>query len=248
MFVFQTETDTREHAAAGYRAPFRQWEVAGSAHADVYTLGPGQVDEGVSPDNPTANTMFDADAAPRPPNRYRGSWARARFGVNSGPHHWALQAASFHLDNWVTNGTLPPSGGPGLATAGGVPSAALVLDTNGNAIGGVRSPHVDVPMATIRGSGNTSAGPGINFCGLFGTTTPFSDAKLLSLYPNHTAFVNAWNASVDAGVTGGYILAADAPMLKFSAEQSNVGEHVRRRGGELAFLEFQQQHHRDRGR
>jgi hypothetical protein len=125
------------------------------------------------------------------------------------------------------NGTLPPSGGPGLTTNPASPSTSpLVLDANGNATGGVRSPHLDVPIATLRGSGNSVAGGGLNFCALFGTTTPFTNTKLAQLYPSHTAFVNAWNASVDTGVTGGFILPADAPMLKLSAENSDIGKHV----------------------
>ena len=62
-----------------------------------------------------------------------------------------------------------------------------------------------MPIATLTGGGNTSSGGGLNFCQLFGTSTVFSDAKLLSLYPNHTAFVNLWNTSVDSGVSGGFI-------------------------------------------
>ena len=53
----------------------------------------------------------------------------------------------------------------------GTPTGALVLDGNGNALGGIRSPHLDVPVATLRGTGNSPAGGGgINFCALFGTT------------------------------------------------------------------------------
>ena len=222
VFEFQTETDSR-----GARQPdsstLHYWEVAGSAHFDLYGLGAGTVDRGESPDNAAANALFDAmiHTQSTPPGL-----APCTFGLNAGPHHWALQAALHHLDQWVRTGTLPPSL-PVLATVGGTGAGALILDANGNATGGVRSPHLDVPIATLRGSGNSVAGGGLNFCQLFGTTTPFSDAKLLSLYPNHTAFVNAWNASVDTGVSGGWILPADAPMLKQSAAVSLIGEHVR---------------------
>ncbi len=223
VFVFQTETDTRLTRQAD-TSTFRQWEVAGSAHADLYTLGIGQVDKGESPNNTAANTMFDAmlDPVKEP---LPGVLAACTIGVNSGPNHWALQAAIYHLDNWVTNGTLPPSGGPGLATTGGA-GGSLVLDANGNATGGVRSPHVDVPVATIRGTGNTASQPGPNVCSLFGTTTAFDANTVASLYPSHVAFVTLWNAAVDAGVADGFILPADAPMLKFSAESSSVGKHV----------------------
>ncbi len=212
VFVFQTETDTRATRQAD-TSTFRQWEVAGSAHADIYVLGIGQPDTGM--DTLAAERLFDAMlhpvAEPLP-----GILPACNFGVNSGPHHWLLQAAVHWLDLWVANGTLPPSGGPGITDP-------LVLDSNGNVSGGVRSPHVDVPVATIRGTGNSAPGP-FNFCGLFGTTTAFSDDKLDSLYQNHGAFVSAWSHSVNEGVAGGFILPEDAEILKTVAAESDVGK------------------------
>jgi hypothetical protein len=40
---------------------------------------------------------------------------------------------------------------------------------------------------------------------------------------SHSQFVSAWKQSVDNLVASGYLLSADAPMLKFSAESSDVG-------------------------
>lgn len=219
VFVFQTETDTRATRQAD-TSVFRQWEVAGSAHADLYTLGVGQPDTGA--DDTAAkqllNAMLNPVTTPLP-----GILGPCTFGVNSGPHHWVLQAAVYWLNLWVADGTLPPSGGPGLATTG-APTDPLVLDANGNATGGVRSPHVDVPVATIRGTGNSSAGPGTNFCGLFGTTTPFTATKLDSLYPKHGKFVSQWGQSVNDGVAGGFILPEDADVLKSAAAESGIGK------------------------
>jgi hypothetical protein len=104
---------------------------------------------------------------------------------------------------------------------GDVPSAAVVLDANGNVQGGVRSPHVDVPVAAIRGV----APPGPSFCALFGSDTPFSASQLATMYNHsHSQFVAAWSQSVDNVVASGYLLAADAPMLKSSAASSDVGK------------------------
>jgi hypothetical protein len=86
-----------------------------------------------------------------------------------------------------------------------------VLDANGNATGGVRSPHVDVPVATIRGTGQP---PSNLFCSLFGTTAPFSDATLDTLYVTQEDLWAAWNAAVDNAVANGFVLAADEPKLK----------------------------------
>jgi hypothetical protein len=228
VFVFQTETDTRASRQAD-TSIFRQWEVAGTAHADIYTLGIGQPDTGL--DNTAARQLFDAMLVPVA-EPLPGILPPCIFGVNSGPHHWVLQAAVRWLNLWVANGTLPPSGGPGLTTTaipGSPPLFGLVLDSNGNATGGVRSPHVDVPVATIRGTGNSAPGP-FNFCGLFGTTTAFSAAQLAALYPNHGMFVSAWAQSVNDGVAGGFILPEDAEMLKAVAAESRVGQRPSPRG------------------
>jgi hypothetical protein len=209
VFVMQSETDTR-----GTRQPdtsvFRQWESAGSTHADMYTLGIGQPDHGTSPG--AAQQLFYR--MQHPTNEpLPGILPPCGLPVNSGPHHWVVQASLHHLVEWVAAATSPPASQ--YLTTVGTPTSALVLDGNGNATGGVRSPHVDTPVATIRGSGQP---PSSSFCSLFGTDTPFDDAKLESLYDGQEAFWAAWNASVDNAVVNGFVLAADEPKLKFLPE------------------------------
>jgi Alpha/beta hydrolase domain/MBG domain (YGX type) len=205
VFVFQSETDTR-----GTRQPdtgtFRQWEVPGSAHADMYTLGIGQFDDGTTNTAPLAlfDRMLNPTNEPLP-----GILPPCTLPLNSGPHHWTFQAATHALNEWVRSGTPPPTA-PVLATMG-APTTALVLDANGNATGGVRTPHVDTPVAAIRGTGNSGAG---GFCGLFGTTTPLTTAQLQALYTKQSLFVAAWNQATDNAVANGWIVAADAPRLK----------------------------------
>ncbi|MBP1685402.1 MAG: hypothetical protein H6Q33_1545 [Deltaproteobacteria bacterium] len=214
VFTLQTETDSRTIRQPD-TAVFRDWEVAGSTHADMFTLGIGQFDAGT--DNTAAVRLFQAMLHPTN-DPLPGILPACNSPVNSGPHHWAVQAGLHALREWVTSGTLPA---PSLyqQTVGDVSSAPVVLDANGNVQGGVRSPHVDVPVATIRGVGQT----GNLFCGLFGTDTPFSASQLATMYGSHPQFVVAWNQSVDNLVAGGYLLPADAPMLKASAEASDVG-------------------------
>ncbi len=218
VFVVQTETDTR--ATRQPDTPvFRQWEIAGTAHADLYTLGIGQVDTGKG--NAAAVALLDGMLSPVS-DPLPGILPPCSLGVNAGPHHWVFSAAVHWLELWVSEGTPPPSGGPGLTTTGG-PTGPLVLDAQGNVRGGVRSPHVDVPVATIRGTGNSAPGP-VNFCGLFGTTTAFSSTQMRSLYRNHGAYVSAWNASVRDGVAAGFILPDDAAALRTASAQSDVGK------------------------
>jgi Alpha/beta hydrolase domain len=104
-----------------------------------------------------------------------------------------------------------------VTTSGSVPS--FVLDANGNVKGGVRTPAVDVPVATLSGLGQS----GSSFCFLFGTTTPFSAPKLAALYPTHARFVTRWAVSTAANVAAGFIRPADAAELVAAAIRSGVG-------------------------
>jgi len=207
--VMQTETDTRGTRQSD-TSVFRQWESAGSAHADMYTLGIGQPDHGTSPG--AAQQLFYRMQHPTN-DPLPGILPPCGLPVNSGPHHWVVQSSLHHLVEWVAAATSPPASQ--YLTTVGTPTSALVLDANGNATGGVRSPHVDTPVATIRGTGQPPSAP---FCALFGTTAPFDDVKLESLYDGQEAFWAAWNASVDNAVANGFVLAADETKLKFLPE------------------------------
>ncbi len=178
---------------------FRQWEMAGTAHADAYTLQ-GLNDPG---DGSGALAMFGFLRAPTNP-----------FGcanpINAGAHHWILQAAFDGLDNWLRTGVAPPTAPPLEA----VSSSPVVLarDVHGNALGGVRSPQVDVPVATL-----DSENSGIFFCGLFGRTVPFSAGDVLGLYGTKESFLSQWLDALDEGVQNGFLLEADTGELEAAA-------------------------------
>ena len=84
ILVTETETDVlgflNDHPASQPdSARFRQWEIAGTAHADAYLIGAiaGQI------------------GCPSP--------------ANNGPGHFVVSAALHHLDAWVRKGTAPPT-------------------------------------------------------------------------------------------------------------------------------------------
>ena len=66
---------------------------------------------------------------------------------------------------------------------------------------GIRTPQLDVPVATLSGLGQA----GDSFCGLFGTTVPFTDEALAQRYPDHDTFVQAWDAALDEAVAAGAV-------------------------------------------
>jgi hypothetical protein len=185
-------------------AHFREWELAGTSHADSYTISVGGSDLG---NGAGAAQMFGFMRNPQ-------DTGCANL-VNAGSHHWLLQAAYHALEAWVRDGTPPPTAAP-LQVASTSP-VVLVRDAQGNAVGGVRSPQVDAPVATLTGI-NSGAG----FCSLFGSTVPLTTSQLQALYPSHTSFVAQWTAAVSSAVAQGFILPEDAPELVAAAAGSTV--------------------------
>ena len=216
VMTFTTETDLVKLGYLGARQPdtkrFRNWEVAGTAHADSYTLVVGMTDSGKpESDVQLFQTMLD------PPIGLYNDIIKCGSAFNTGPMTYVLRASIDALDTWVATGTPPPKT-PRLQTTGDT-TAPFALDANGNVKGGIRTPQVDAPVATLSGLGQT----GSNFCTIFGTTKPFDAAKLTALYPSHAAFVKAWNAATRRAVKAGVVVAADAKDIDAAAEQSTVG-------------------------
>ena len=167
------------------------WEVPGTAHADDTILAFGQVSVGIE---------FDVAAT-------CGS-------VNTGPHGEVLRAAFTGLDEWVTEGTTPPTS-PRIETEG----AAVVRDELGNAVGGIRTPQVDAPVSALSGVGEPGAS---EFCGIFGSEVPFTPEQLAQLYPTHDDYVEAVTESAEAAVEAGFLLPADRDAFVTDAEAAAV--------------------------
>jgi hypothetical protein len=233
VLAFQSESDvansallTRQPEAP--RGNYRLWEVTGTAHFDHYGLNIGPVDVGDGQgeaDNLAA--MRDPTDTPNPPGVPIPGLFLCAEGINTGPMHWVFNAAVHWINRWVKRGTPPPVA-PRLqtTTAPGVSPAEFALDEHGIALGGIRTPYVDVPIATLAGVGN---GPAPNsppfsvFCSAFGLTIPFSDAELAELYPNHGSFV--WRyvfASLEAAHSR-FLLWPDALALLRAAVRSDIG-------------------------
>ena len=128
--------------------------------------------------------------------------------MNTAPAFAVLNAAFSHLDRWVRDGTPPPKA-PRLQTAG----EDIARDEHDNAKGGIRTPSIDVPLATINGERNQ----GGSFCGLFGRTIAFDDATLAALYPSKQAYVKAFDGATSKAVRAGYLLPKEADHLRAAA-------------------------------
>ena len=215
VMLFETETDV---IFGGYRLArqrptphIREWEVAGTAHYDSYGLVESMADTGNgAADVKTFDTMIH-------PVSSNGGPISCTTPFNAGAHTYELRAAVVALNNWVISGRPPPQS-PRLDLHG----SSLVTDKNGEAVGGVRTPQVQAPIAVVSGVGS-KLGAGSPFCVLFGRTVPFTRSKLASLYPTHAAFVHKWDHSVAAEVEARYLLPADGRVLERVAAESTIG-------------------------
>ena len=138
--------------------------------------------------------------------------------INNGPMHLVAKAALRWLTNWVQTGKKPPIA-PLIDVEPGSPPQ-IVRNSDGIALGGIRTPLVDVPVATLSGA------PGPNpslICLLLGSTTPFSAARLAQLYPSKEAYLHLYDASADRAIKAGFVLPEDRAALLGYSDASAIG-------------------------
>jgi hypothetical protein len=137
--------------------------------------------------------------------------------INNGPLNLVAKAAYHALTNWIETGTAPVHA-PGLdVTPGATPE--VVRDSDGIALGGIRTPPVDVPVATLSGV------PGPNsstICLLLGSTISMSTAQLAQLYPSRAVYLARYDADANATIKAGFVLPADRAALNAYADPSAI--------------------------
>jgi len=201
ILFFQTETDVTR----GFRSRrpdtdrIVTWEVAGTAHADQSQLDYGNASiRVIEPDFPLPD--FEE---------------LCRGVLNQGPQPLVLQRAWADMVHWVVEGT-PPAASPLL---GITEDGTIVRDPVGIAVGGIRTPDVDVPVAVF--SGDPRPGASI-ICSLFGSTTPLPAADVAERYPTHEAYVEQVRASAEAALAAGFLLPEGVDAFVAEAEEAPV--------------------------
>lgn len=205
VFKVQSETEA-VFAAAGFGSSqddsdiLRTWQVAGASHADRTFL------DGV---------LFNAsrDSIPTTPP----GLCDAPEGSEVRFYHVVSRAHDL-LVRWVKSGTPPPTA-PRIETVSPTPPTAIARDELGLALGGIRHPDVEAPIAL-----NTGQNGGPSFCILFGTHVPFDEATLDELYPSHADYVADVWISTFQNLLGGYIGLHDAATIVIDAVRSDVGK------------------------
>ncbi len=155
---------------------FVEWEVAGASH----------VPEGGLDTRWLVRDGLGAILPPLPHQTIKASEVIYRPTID---------AAIGHVHKWVNGGPPPPS--QAKMEISDFP-LDYVLDKSGNAVGGVRLPDVEVPIARYTGTGNPVGA-------LLGQTLPFSPEELKLLYPAHDDYVAKVKKAAEAAFQAGVI-------------------------------------------
>ena len=193
---------------------FRLYEVAGTAHSGVppYRWSTATLADHAAAGGEVATRSLSAAIAPyslavplRDPERCRVSELVSEQPIVTFTFHSAFA----NLDEWVRKGTPAPRG-PRIEVTGEGAQARIAKDRFGNALGGVRTPYVDVPAATYHSGHGPGPGCGQNF----GYTEPFHWARLDALYGNYKAYASRMTQAVDRAVKERWLTASDGRKIK----------------------------------
>ena len=136
--------------------------------------------------------------------------------INNGPMHVVAKAALHALVRWLTTGDAPPH----AARIEVDPATKQIRrDADGIALGGIRTPPVDVAAAVL--SGAPGANPSV-ICLLLGSTKPLSVARLAQLYPSRDAYAERYEDAADTVIDQGFVLRADRSTLLAFADPSRI--------------------------
>ena len=170
---------------------FRNWEAAGTAHVSAQSMR-----------SRAESIRGDVDAP-----------AMDFTGINEVPLNPVVEAAYRHLQAWVETGAPPPSQ-PRIEFAGEPPEVAR--DDNGIALGGIRLPQVEVPLAT----NSAIAAPDSVMGFLGGSCVPFPAEKVRALYGDVDTYLDRFEQATRAVEKSGAILPRDVEPLIAEAKEA----------------------------
>ncbi len=192
----------------------RVWEIAGASHVDAWIGAYGEAEHNW--DNTGVPQSYSQETA--------GNWgleggtggvcnlftAQDPVRADELPQQYAHDAAFAALQTWITTGHAAPITPPlnfdpkGTASPDGA-GGGVDADQFGNAEGGLRLPQIQVPVAQYQGTCTNPEGQV-----LIGTTRPFSNAELASLYPTFADYRTKMCQASLADIKQGVLLPADA--------------------------------------
>lgn len=234
--VIQINTETEEALAGlagpagfAYRRPdsdapgdrYRLWEVSGASHvsndlgSSAITLQRNLAElEGIPVSELAPTGCSHQQSVSGPSVGLPGV-----VDPNTFPFSDVANAAFADLTRWVDDG-VPPPHAPTIEVSG---TGAIVRDSSGNALGGLRTPFVDVPTATYTPTDTVAQTTAFSaFCVLYGYNTPFSQTVLKSLYKTHGQYVAQVTQESNRLVREGFWLKPDAQQVIEQAARADV--------------------------
>ena len=184
--------------------PFRLYEVAGVSHIDkaAYSGFPTVADQiaAVGTAQGTPEWPFNVTCQPPIPLTHQPALT------------YVYDVAFQHLFAWARKGVAPPKAArieikEDTGKSGAKPTVAL--DEYGNALGGVRTPYVEVPVASYF---VTSPGPGV--CGELGHSVVLEHSRLTKLYPDAKAYRRKVAHATDRLVKEGWLTDSDGRKIR----------------------------------
>jgi hypothetical protein len=190
----------RRFGSLGYRRPdsatYRLYEVPGMAHVSS------------EPDNPGSSFAL-ALQCDWPPGATPSSFPQT--------HVWEM--ALDNLITWISRG-IPAPHAPRIALA--ADGTTLVRDAYGNATGGVRTPVLDVPTATIVPTSLNVGGVAGNPCAYIGYQLNFDRDELEGVYGTHGGYVARVAQDAHDLARSHWLLPADARSDITAAARSDI--------------------------
>lgn len=204
--VSETETTSLHRRPDSDQLPdlFRGYEVAGASHVHQTE---GQDEPSAADAAKTQGAKFDTNTR----------CAEQDAPPNDVPIDLIEDGALANLDGWSRAGVPAPHGEPIRLREppDGAPEAQR--DPFGNALGGVRTPALEVPIARYHAR---MSGPGI--CELWGYREPFNSAQLKSLYSTHQQYVSKVRKSVAGLVAQRWLTPRDGDRIITAASAAPV--------------------------
>jgi len=177
---------------------FRLYEVPGASHFDRWQYNYPRIDDLAAAGVPPLTDHWTFPRECRP----------AGVAMNDFPLPLIFAGAFANLDAWVRQGVAPPRA-PRIAMDGDT----IVVDETGIARGGVRSPWVDVPVATfhsrMEGGGDTPFR-----CDDNGYWEPLPAARLTAMYGSARSYAERFRKALAQMVAGRWLTKEDAEDVK----------------------------------
>jgi hypothetical protein len=130
-----------------------------------------------------------------------------------------IHAMQENLHDWATKGIAAPTAdanwmwNTSSTNASGVTQLTPMRDQLGNALGGVRSPLIAVPLYRFYGQGQSGATTFVSFN--WGSMDKLPDSTINALYSGSCSnYLARFNSAADALVQGRYLLKSDADTMK----------------------------------